>query len=401
MPDYDIITVGGGLGGAALAKAMAENGFRVLVLERETQFKDRVRGEQMATWGAADAKALGIYDLLLSTCATKLTHWDVYAGSMLLQHRDLVATTPHALPNLTFYHPEMQETLLAAAAAAGAEVRRGVRVRGVTPGAPVTVTFNEDGREETPTARLVVAADGRNSPARGWAGFSTHKDEDRLQIAGLLMDGLSIPDSCSYIVINPVLLKWAVFFPQGNGRVRTYLTARTDSGVRFQGEKDVPSYIQEFKNLGGDPKVIEGARASGPLATFNGADEWVDHAYRDGVALLGDAAGTSDPCYGQGLSLTVHGARLLRDALVANDDWDAAGHAYAEQQDRDFQDVRKCEDWFTQFFYDAGPEAGARRAKAMALIGQDPDRVPDTLQSGPGNAVLDEAAKARFFAEDV
>jgi flavin-dependent dehydrogenase len=46
MPQYqyDIITVGGGLGGATLAKAMVENGARVLVLERERQFKDRVRG---------------------------------------------------------------------------------------------------------------------------------------------------------------------------------------------------------------------------------------------------------------------------------------------------------------------------------------------------------------------
>jgi choline dehydrogenase-like flavoprotein len=30
--DYDIITVGGGMGGAALAKAMAERGYGVLVL---------------------------------------------------------------------------------------------------------------------------------------------------------------------------------------------------------------------------------------------------------------------------------------------------------------------------------------------------------------------------------
>ena len=52
---YDIITVGGGLGGASLAKAMAEHGAKVLVLERETQFKDRVRGEGMMPWGVADA----------------------------------------------------------------------------------------------------------------------------------------------------------------------------------------------------------------------------------------------------------------------------------------------------------------------------------------------------------
>ena len=48
---YDIITVGGGLGGATLAKAMAEQGARVLVLEREPSFKDRVRGEQIHPWG--------------------------------------------------------------------------------------------------------------------------------------------------------------------------------------------------------------------------------------------------------------------------------------------------------------------------------------------------------------
>lgn len=33
---YDIVTVGGGLGGCALAKVMAEAGARVLVVERET-----------------------------------------------------------------------------------------------------------------------------------------------------------------------------------------------------------------------------------------------------------------------------------------------------------------------------------------------------------------------------
>jgi menaquinone-9 beta-reductase len=45
--DHDIITMGGGIAGAALAKAMAERGRRVLVLERDTEFKDRVRGEFM------------------------------------------------------------------------------------------------------------------------------------------------------------------------------------------------------------------------------------------------------------------------------------------------------------------------------------------------------------------
>jgi glycine/D-amino acid oxidase-like deaminating enzyme len=41
---YDIAIVGGGLAGSALAKSMAEKRFRVIVLEREKEFWDRVRG---------------------------------------------------------------------------------------------------------------------------------------------------------------------------------------------------------------------------------------------------------------------------------------------------------------------------------------------------------------------
>jgi 2-polyprenyl-6-methoxyphenol hydroxylase-like FAD-dependent oxidoreductase len=69
---YDIITVGGGLGGATLAKAMAEHGAQVLVLERERQFRDRVRGEVIAPWGVAEAQELGIDMLLRSSCGQDL-----------------------------------------------------------------------------------------------------------------------------------------------------------------------------------------------------------------------------------------------------------------------------------------------------------------------------------------
>jgi choline dehydrogenase-like flavoprotein len=58
MADYDLISVGGGLGGSALAKVMAEGGARVLVLERERRFRDRVRGEALMSWGVAEARTL-------------------------------------------------------------------------------------------------------------------------------------------------------------------------------------------------------------------------------------------------------------------------------------------------------------------------------------------------------
>jgi flavin-dependent dehydrogenase len=39
---YDLIIVGGGLAGSSLAIAMTQAGARVLILEREPQFRDRV-----------------------------------------------------------------------------------------------------------------------------------------------------------------------------------------------------------------------------------------------------------------------------------------------------------------------------------------------------------------------
>jgi menaquinone-9 beta-reductase len=74
VAEYDIITIGG-LVGAALAKVLAERGLQVLVLERETTFRDRVRGEQMHCWGVAEARRLGLYELLLGTCANEVRYW--------------------------------------------------------------------------------------------------------------------------------------------------------------------------------------------------------------------------------------------------------------------------------------------------------------------------------------
>ena len=126
---YDVITIGGGLAGAALAKRLAENGLHVLVLEREVAFRDRVRGEQMHSWGVAEARTLGLYQLLLETCGHEVRYWsDQFVGFSEFGRRDLVKTSPHRAGSLNFYHPDMQAVVIGAAASAGATVRRGARV---------------------------------------------------------------------------------------------------------------------------------------------------------------------------------------------------------------------------------------------------------------------------------
>ena len=103
---YDIITVGGGLGGAALAKVMAEHGARVLVLESETKFRDRVRGEVMASWGVAEVKELGIYDAIKAVGGREVEWSEVTAGDGATSRRHLPSTTAPMTPRLNFYHPD-------------------------------------------------------------------------------------------------------------------------------------------------------------------------------------------------------------------------------------------------------------------------------------------------------
>jgi 2-polyprenyl-6-methoxyphenol hydroxylase-like FAD-dependent oxidoreductase len=128
-------------------------------------------------------------------------------------------------------------------------------------------------------------------------------------------------------------------------------------------------------------------------------DVWVDHPYRDGVALVGDAAASNDPSWGQGLALALRDARVLSDELLANQDWTAAGERYAQRHDQHYGTIRMVSGWFYDVFQRLGPEAEARRARALPLIAQDPTRPPDMLYSGP-DLPLTADARAHFFGED-
>jgi 2-polyprenyl-6-methoxyphenol hydroxylase-like FAD-dependent oxidoreductase len=396
---YDLAIAGGGVGGAALARSMAERGANVLVIERERQFKDRVRGEAMFPWGYAEANSLGVAECI-ADAGGRDVHWvDTYVSTDRLDHREVVPTTPQQLPCLACDHPAMQESLLKAAAAAGVTVRRGASVREVQPGAAPALVVEENGRVETISARLVVGAEGRSSVVRSSARFSVQRDPENMMIAGVLLENVPAPEDTLEAIYHFSLGQLAIVAPQGSGRARIYLDFHVGTQARFQGPEDLARFIEGCVKTGANGAYFKDARQIGPLATFSGAHSWVDHPYRDGVALLGDSATSSDPGAGQGLSLTLRDARVLRDHLLSSSDWDAAAHAYAADHDAYAGRLHTFNLWFTELYLAMGSEADGRRARAMPLIAEDPTRQPDSIFSGPDMAA-DEAARKRFFAED-
>jgi menaquinone-9 beta-reductase len=397
MTTYDIVTVGGGVGGSALAKAMAERGHRVLVIERDTQFKDRVRGEFVFPWGVAEAKQLGVYDALIDAGGHHPRYWAEYAGPDPLPPRDFAKDTPQKLRGLCLYHPRMQDALLQAAEAVGAVIRRGVRVRQVERGREPKVLLEGDAGRTVVSARLVVGADGRSSMVRKWVGFHARGGPPGNLFAGVLVENVPASAESSICMFNPFQSRMVLYFPQTESSGRAYLAFRSEDGIGFSGNSDFESFLQECARSGLAAGLLDRARQAGPLATFSGADSWVEHPYKDGIALVGDAAGTSDPTWGQGLSLTLRDVRVLRDALLANEDWDAASHAYAVEHDRYYEQVRTTNSWFTHIVLQPGPEADACRARVLPQMEADPFFLPDTQVAGPDLAPPTEEHRAKLF----
>jgi menaquinone-9 beta-reductase len=235
----------------------------------------------------------------------------------------------------------------------------------------------------------------------GFSKISHRPSHARISLLGaaLLLDEMRVADDTSLIVINPALGQEATLFPQGGGRVRCYLIYSPETVARLQGEADAPRLIEECIRTGIPREHFNGARVVSPLASFDMTEQWVEHPYRDGVTLLGDAAGASDPSWGQGLSMTVRDVRVLSENLLASEDWEAAGHAYARARDGYFKAGITVEDWYFELFLRQGPEAAARRARALPLFATQPDRAPDHFFSGP-DLPCDDRVRRRFFGEE-
>jgi 2-polyprenyl-6-methoxyphenol hydroxylase-like FAD-dependent oxidoreductase len=397
--DMDVITVGGGLGGSTLASAVARSGRSVLVLEREKEFKDRVRGENMLPWGVAAARRLGVVDDLLAAGGRQVPFFNVYFMGTQTEHRPFPKTTPSQEASINIYHPDLQETLLARAANAGAEVVRGAQVQSIVQQeGGWTVTLGENGRTRRVTARLVAGADGRFSGMREIGGFTVTRDPHFLRIAGTLVEGSKVPDDGVHFCLGPGFGTFIA--PLGNGRARVYFVYIGALGDRkLTGNAKVAEFLDGCRATNVPADWFDGVRVVGPLAEFEGADHWVPSPGKPGLALIGDAAGATDPSWGCGLSKTMVDVETLATQLAATEDWDAAVQRYAAMHDDYFGKLHNILSWWTTLIWSAGPEADARRARVFPRMQQDSAGFPDPSGQGPFGP-CDERARRLVLGEE-
>ena len=395
--DFDLLVVGGGLAGASFATALAREGARVLVVERDRLYRDRVRGEVIAPWGCTEAKRLGLFDLLLDQCAREVPKLTYYVEGVATPTIDLRTAEPHLEPSLAFRHAEMQEVLITEAVSAGATVWRPAKMAALTPGDAPAAEIAFNGGIRTVRARLIVGADGRESQVAHLAGFRRIRDPDELLAAGLLVQGEMDTDGAMHYLFGPQPGRAAAVCEVASGFFRLYLFHHTDATPRrLSGNRDVEPAFGYLRDSGVPGEWLVGAELKGPLATFDGAHKWVVRPYRNGVVLVGDAAGASDPTWGSGLGRTLRDIRLLRDALVADPDWARAAQAYAEQHDEFWDKLRDVERLTAAALMSVRPDGAERRARAFEILEQVPEF--ETWTYGP-EARCDDALRAQLLAD--
>lgn len=408
MSDVDVAIVGGGIGGASLGGVLARAGLRVLILERETEFVDRVRGEWMAPWGVLELQRLGLYERFRAAGGH---HLSVHIGYDELVPADVAATRPlpisELLPGapgpLCLEHVVMQNEALAYAIESGVDVRRGVSDVRVTAGPSPSVAFVDGGEPAKVTARLIVGADGRSSSVRRQLGIAIEEAPIDHLIAGLLVDrAAGWPEDLQ--AGGKVGDLHYLVFPQGRGQVRLYVDFAASDRGRFTGPGGAERLLAAFAGMSCVPHsaAIAGARPAGPCRSYPSQDAWIDAPVVEGAVLIGDAAGYNDPIIGQGLSITLRDARMVAEILLDGDDWSAPAFAsYAAERRERLRRLRASAVFATSLNARFTAEDVERRVRAVGRMAEDASLLMPMIAIYIGPEMVDESCFTPEFHEQV
>ena len=179
--DVDLLIVGGGVAGSALAAALRNSEYRIAMIDQRTAPLDTARGDHFFPYNVAAFAEWGILDGLFAAGATKrIGHeFRTSTGEVLIQAEYTEIGIPHPY-FVVLNHDKMAETFQSFAKEnSNFELFQPYTVKDFTfngsasePGIEIVIADGPDGRV-TFSAPLVIATDGASSPIRTALKFPT------------------------------------------------------------------------------------------------------------------------------------------------------------------------------------------------------------------------------------
>jgi salicylate hydroxylase len=328
-----ILIAGGGIGGLALALALAKRNQPSVVLERAHKFVPLGAGIQIGPNGMRVLQALGVAEALRPLAGVPEAIV-VHAGSSgrILTRLPLGSwiADRHGAPYWVAHRGDLQRVLLDAASAdSRIATRTGFDVASVSE--TTTGVTATDPTGATAIGRALIGADGlwstvRQSlpgmPAPAFAGATA----TRCVIPAALAGRLAIP--AVGLWLNPQA--HVVHYPvRGGSEIAVVVIAREAwQGRAWDAEADAAALLAHLAPFHSSLVDVLGGVAAWrkwALYTLPPLPMWT----RGCIALLGDAAHPMLPYLAQGGALAMEDAVVLADCLCAFDDTSGSLNNYA------------------------------------------------------------------------
>lgn len=313
--DADVIIAGGGLAGSVTALHLARRGHRVLVVDRGVFPREKVCGEGLMPHGVAELDALGLGEALRATGPMPFRGIAYHSRSSTA-----IGDFPDGRTGLGLRRHRVDAVLhRACAAEPGVEILTETRVLDVGWQPERVLVKTSSG---TRSSQAIIGADGLNSLVRRKAGLSRpSRGAPRYGIRTHLQLGPAAPDLPRVEVFLFDDLE-VYLTPTGEGELN--LTALCGRPLLRQLRGDLHgglmarlSLERELAPFLSESEILTEAAVWGPLRQRTRA------VSADRTLLVGDAAGFIDALTGEGMSLSLVGARfaaeVLSEALEAGD----------------------------------------------------------------------------------
>ena len=334
--NYDIIIIGGGPAGSTAATLLAQQGYRVLLLERDAEPTFKI-GESLIPATYWTFKRLGMLDKL------RASHFPQKFSVQFFSRTGKASapfyffeTNPHeSAVTWQVLRSEFDQMLLDNAIEYGVEVRRGVSVRKVLfEGSKAVGVAAQNGRNDKASTRnsletingtVIVDSTGQRSLIGRQLNLNTI--EPNLKKASLFTHyegghrDAGIDEGATLIMHTEDKESWFWSIPLPYNRTSVgvvgeldyLLQNRRDSDGKLDAQKIFNEELEKCQPL---KLRLEGAKQLFLIQTTKDFSYRASRIAGDNWVLIGDAFGFLDPVYSTGLFLALKSGEMAADAII-------------------------------------------------------------------------------------